>query len=176
MWLPVGGHNWPKSSRTRHRDLLDRAVIFEAVPGVDRYRWRRRLQRDGVALCRDAEAFLTGRLAERLAGGAASSVPAWAWTNLLAHGTEADLGGAAARVQGGRVHGERRWRQARSYLAAEVLEEARSYGSLARLQSDVLVPLELDLATRGDVVAWWPAQWVGVVERALHQAQRARCQ
>lgn len=172
LWSPM----WPKLLMMRDRRLLERAVLLQGVRGVDSRKWRRRLRRAGAALTSDAEAFLSGRLAERLAGGAAASVPAWAWTNLLAHGTRADLRAAASRVPAGPVHGEERWRQARAYLAAEVLGQAGAYGSLARLQRDVLVPLELELATRAEVVAWWPAQWVAAVQRALHQPHQAGLQ
>jgi hypothetical protein len=65
------------------------------------------------------------------------------------------------------------WRQARSYLAGEVLDAADETGSLCALQSEVLVPLELDLV-------WWipsrhavSGQWAARVLAALDDHQRA---
>ena len=62
------------------------------------------------------------------------SVPAWAWTNLLAHGTAEDLRteSGSPRLRG--VGKYRQWRQARSYLAAEVLDCTGPCGSLLEVQ------------------------------------------
>ena len=174
MWLTAWVPSWLSM-------WADEKHSFEHVlltPGgrVGGLRWRRSLRRAGRELSADCEAFLSGRLAERFSAGV-TSVPAWTWTNLLAHGREeelrAELSGSAAPAPD---LGERRWRRARAYLAGEVLRESRSSGSLARLQREVLVPLELDFARSSEVVAWWPAQWVAAVERALHQPHRARQQ
>lgn len=177
MW-PVWGPNWA-TSLGKGRPTRERVQVVRGAGRVDSRRWRRRLRRQlrraGEALSTDAESFLSGRLAERLAGRT-GSVPAWTWTNLLAHGTEADLRAEAKRATAGPAQGERRWRQARAYLAVEVLKEAGARGSLTCLQKEVLVPLELDLAARAEVIACWPAQWVAAVERALRQRHRAGCQ
>ena len=47
----------------------------------------------------DCEAFLAGRLVERIEQ-AGARVPVWAWTNLLAHGTERDLCSRRAAAYG----------------------------------------------------------------------------
>ena len=113
----------------------------------------------------DSEAFLLGRYAERLESRA-MAVPSWAWTNALAHGSLADLrrvaeGGGASRAS------ERRWREARAYLASELLETAGRRGSLAEVQREVLAPLELRLAARHDVRSWTPGRWVVAVRSSL---------
>jgi len=117
-------------------------------------------------LVADSEAFLLGHLAEEI-GRRQERVPVWAWTNLLAHGSEEDL------------HAERqappirlsasgdRWRAARSYLAEEVFDLAERYGPLTELQHKVLVPLELELASSAGVDWWGPGQWVNAVRERL---------
>ncbi|MDA8301258.1 MAG: hypothetical protein M0005_06865 [Actinomycetota bacterium] len=172
MWLTTWVPNWLSVWADENR-FFER-VLLTPAGRLGGLRWRRRLRRAGQELSADCEAFLSGRLAERFGSGV-TSVPAWTWTNLLAHGSEEDLQ-AELRRSAAPGLGERRWRRARTYLAGEVLREARSSGSLARLQREVLVPLELDLARSSEVVAWWPAQWVAAVERALHQPHRAKQQ
>jgi hypothetical protein len=113
----------------------------------------------------DSEAFLLGRYAERLESRA-SPVPSWAWTNVLAHGSLDDLR-RAAEGGGARRAGERRWWEGRAYLASELLETAGRRGSLAEIQREVLVPLELWLAARRDVRSWTPGRWVVTVRSSL---------
>jgi hypothetical protein len=124
----------------------------------------------------DLEAFLAGHLAEYLALRG-QHVPVWAWTNLLAHGSETDLqaersayGRQPSREDhDGRTDG---WRAARSFLADDVLELTVTCCPLGELQRSVLVPLELDLAER-DEVAWWrPHEWVVAVEDVLADHRR----
>jgi hypothetical protein len=95
------------------------------------------------------------------------------WTNLLAHGSEADIRGehAADRRMSGAV--EDGWLAARSYLAGQVLELSSRFGSLAEVQRTGLVPLELDLAARTTVEWWSEGQWVGAVNGALSAQRRA---
>lgn len=93
-----------------------------------------------AVLIDECQAFLDGRFAE-LAGAGEGAVPVWAWLNLLAHGTEAELR-AAARVLADEVG----WAQARSFLAGEVIDVVDSgRATLTELQRDVLLPLELDV-------------------------------
>lgn len=171
MWSTRSVPNWLSMWAGERRSFGQ--VLLVAPGGTGGRRWRRRLRRAEQELSADCEAFLSGRLAERFGAGV-TSVPAWSWTNLLAHGTEEDLRAEHECLSAPAPDlGERRWRRARAYLAGKVLEEARSSGSLARLQREVLVPLELDLARSSEAVAWWPAQWVAAIEKAL-QGHRAR--
>jgi hypothetical protein len=115
-------------------------------------------------LADETEAFLAGRLAEQMEGRG-EAVPVWSWTNLLAHGSDEDLRvvARAAPTPGYRPEPGDRWRAARSYLAAEVSYVAARCPPLVQLQSELLVPLELDLASRPEVDWWLPSKWVKVV-------------
>lgn len=141
----------------------------EAHPAVvvKHVKWGRHQQRSAAELVADAEAFLNGRLVER-GDFLGRFIPAWEWTNLLAHGSNGDLEtesrGAWSRWDGTVAV---RWRRARSLLAREVLEYAPAYGSLAEVQRSVLVPLELELASSPEVSSWMPSRWVQAVETAL---------
>jgi hypothetical protein len=133
----------------------------------------RRWHREGQVVVADAAAFLRGGLAERWEDEV-GYVPAWVWTNRLAHGTEAELRAESegTRPVGG-ASGER-WRRARAFLADEVLESAARYGSLAALQRDVLVPLELELSGSAKASGYSLAEWVASVESALREASQHR--
>ncbi len=85
---------------------------------------------DGV-LVTECEAFLDGTLAEYWDERGAD-VPVWAWTNLLAHGSEALIGESVARPTRPR-RAARSWRIARSYLAHQVLEVTRPAPPAARI-------------------------------------------
>jgi hypothetical protein len=129
---------------------------------------RRHMARELAGEC---EAFLTGTYAERAVqrGG---DPPVWAWTNLLAHGGETQLVDEA-RGHAKDVLPSRRWREARAYLATELLARARRGTSIARLQREVLVPLELQLASRPGVQCWQPQEWVTAVLAALDEHRQA---
>lgn len=134
--------------------------------------WRRRKARAlGAELTADAEAFLTGRYAERLEAQD-RVVPVWAWTNLLAHGSAASLRleavGAAFPAE------PRTWRSARAVLASEVLDAAPSEETLGEVQAAVLAPLELKLSMRSDATRWGQRTWTEAVRAALrsHRASR----
>ena len=133
----------------------------------------RRWHREGQVVVADAAAFLRGGLAERWEDELGYA-PAWVWTNRLAHGTEAELRteSEGTRPPGG-ASGER-WRRARAFLAGEVLESAARYGSLAALQRDVLVPLELELSGSAQASGYGLAEWVNSVESALREASQHR--
>ena len=101
-------------------------------------------------LVREAEAFLSGSLAlERARNGIHPAD--WEWVNLLAHGTQAQL----LRLALGPPPPpdtptcELQWLEAVRFLADEMIKlvtEGRT--TLAALQRSVLVPLELELASR----------------------------
>jgi hypothetical protein len=131
-----------------------------------RRKWRRDDRRMAAQLVDDTEAFLSGRLVER-AEAHGELVPVWAWTNLLAHGSEEDLRAEIAMRLQGRDRAMRQWHEARSYLATDVLRQAEQYRSLEEVQEAVLMPLELDLAFSSEVVRWTPGRWAQAVERAL---------
>lgn len=116
----------------------------------------------GAQLVDESEAFLTGHLVERLVSHD-ETVPPWAWMNLLAHGTQAEL---AAASRSREPHPLITWRSVRSRLATEVLDIAPCRGGLAQLQRDLLIPLELELASR-DSRSWTPWHLVSRVELAI---------
>ena len=125
-------------------------------------------------LVEDCEAFLAGRLVEFLERRKAL-VPAWAWTNLLAHGSVEQLSTVSLEehFRGGDEY--REWREGRSYLATETPAGARSFGPLLIVQK-ALVPLELTLAAHPESNMSSPTQWVVHVEALLevHRATRMR--
>jgi hypothetical protein len=134
---------------------------------------RRDRDPDARALVADCEAFITGRYAEHLLARE-RTVPVWAWTNLLAHGSETDLHEAmllgAVRVP----IGARLWWSARAYLAGEVLAQVVPRRPLQDVQRDVLAPLELELAARRGVQLWRPAQLVQAVLAGLAEHPLSR--
>jgi hypothetical protein len=134
--------------------------------------WRRHGRSPGPELVGDCEAFLAGHVVERIEERAAGEVPVWAWTNLLAHGTDRDLRNECTVLRARLVPTAGKWREARSFLAAEVIDLADDCGPLAKVQRAVLVPLELEFACE-DVAGWGPRQWVTSVEAALSQHRRA---
>lgn len=135
-------------------------------------RWRRLDTYAWAELVKDTEAFLNGRLVERIEARA-DSVPARAWTNLLAHGTAKDLRTESGSPPLGRVAKYRQWRQARSYLAAEVLDCTGAGGSLSEIQTSVLVPLELQFSSTAEVTHWSPGRWAVAVDAALTRRRLA---
>jgi len=97
------------------------------------------------------------------------------WTNLLAHGTEADLvnevaGANDMRPRNPKASANAVWREARWYLAATLLHRVRDEEALQSLQRLVLVPLELELA--GGAMDWGPRKWVTEVDAAVARHQR----
>ncbi len=136
---------WPKAkalSRSVAVRRLARTAAAEVVPDID--------------------AFIRGRLAEVIERRG-RRVPTWAWTNLLAHGERAAIeADSHARPAQADV-----WRQARSYLSAEVLGALGPDGDLGHLQDEVLIPLELRLSSDPATAHWRPARWVHEVQTAL---------
>ena len=145
------------------------------MPGKRSSRRRRRVRCGNEV--EECEAFLTGHLAEAMVRRGEYVRP-WIWINLLAHGSERELrelGGLGgrreqerwSRTAAGPVGPATSWRDARSYLAGEVLELADACCSLGEVQRSTIIPLELDLASRTELAWWRPHEWVIVVEAAL---------
>ena len=153
--------------------VLSRRLYSHPAPGEQPIcrKWRHGGRRISAQLVDDTEAFLCGRLVER-AEAHGDFVPVWAWTNLLAHGSDKDLRAELTMGLPQRDKAVRQWHEARSYLAAEVLWQAAQYGSLEKVQEAVLMPLELDLASRTDVIRWRRRRWAQAVEQALTQQRR----
>jgi hypothetical protein len=106
-----------------------------------------------VAMVQECEAFLAGAYAELMLDRDAP-VPVWAWMNLLAHGTEDQLRACAHTAPS--LH---RWRQARAYLAGELVNLVdRGALCLPEFQSQVLIPLELDVMDCPASQSWSPGQ------------------
>ncbi len=113
----------------------------------------------------ECEAFLNGTLAE-FWDDRGVVVPVWAWTNLLAHGSEALITETVARPYRNR-RVTRSWRIARSYLAYEVFDLIDLEFSLEDMQAAVLVPIELQMSASPEVSRWTPRLWVEVVDDAI---------
>ena len=124
-------------------------------------------EHDTVVL--ECEAFLQGALAE-FWDERGITVPVWAWTNLLAHGSESMIAESGARPPKRRriTHS---WRLARSHLAYQVLDLTNTRGTLVDMQSAILIPLELQMADRPEVNRWTPRQWVDTVDHAIRNQQ-----
>ena len=118
-----------------------------------------------VADAASCEAFLNGTLAEYWERQG-FTVPVWAWTNLLAHGTVDQIAAIVSRPGRAR-RGARSWRIARSYMANALLEFAEGPRRLRALQTEILVPLELEMAMLPAVRQWEPRQWVDAVDWAI---------
>jgi hypothetical protein len=109
-----------------------------------------------IGLVEESQAFLDGRYAELAASSGETRVPVWAWMNLLAHGTEAEL-----RVTASQLLVTQGWRQARAFVAGEVIDVIDAgLMSLSQVQRDILVPLELDVLSCQTANQWTPAQLV----------------
>jgi hypothetical protein len=121
----------------------------------------------GVAM--ECAAFLDGTLAEYW-DQRGTVVPVWAWTNLLAHGSEDLIGESVLPPLRPRRTG-RSWRIARSFLAYEVLAVLEGGVTLDHLQSGVLIPLELEMAVHTEVAYWSPRQWLDTVDYAIRTQQ-----
>ena len=134
--------------------------------------WRRNARSAPDDLVAECEALLAGRYPEYLACHG-HRIPAWAWTNPLAHAPEEQLRAMiSARGDGlGSVSG---WHHAFCYVAGEVLDLAERCEPLADLQATALVPLELDLISRPEAGFWRPGTWVAQVLAVLPDSQRMR--
>jgi hypothetical protein len=160
----------------RSISLLNAVVDIRPVDWGTRRarRLRQRLQArsGGRTLVADSEAFLSGHFAERM-GARSATVPVWAWTNLLAHGAEGELRRTARTLPRPRAH-DSIWEKARAYLADDILQMVGHDVSLAEVQRQVLVPLELELAALSDADSWQPQDLVVAVDAALEAHHRSR--
>jgi len=130
--------------------------------------WRRRRDIAENSMVAECAAFLTGTYAEQLETQG-RPVPVWAWTNLLAHGNEDLILKSISQPFRHRLLA-RNWWMARAALADMVLDITHWSSSLLELQESVLIPLELDLASRSETSLWSPRQWEEAVTFALrHQ-------
>jgi hypothetical protein len=134
-------------------------------------RWRdrsgtkeRTAARQGRELTDDCEAFLAGTLAERMERRG-DFLPTWVWMNLLAHGSPQQL--RACHSSSRRASVTRDWRQARYYLAMEILSAADRHGSLEDLQRCILQPLELAAAAQPVLDHWTTHHWSSWVQAAV---------
>jgi hypothetical protein len=134
--------------------------------------WRRDARSAADELAAECEAFLAGRYPEylRYRGHA---IPAWAWTNPLAHAPEEQLR-TMISTRGGTIGPAGVWAHACCYVAGELLDLAERRGPLTELQATALVPLELELISRRDVVCWRPGTWVATVMAVLSDHRRTR--
>lgn len=112
----------------------------------------------------ECELFLAGRYAQRL-HALHRPLPAWACLNPLAHGTNDDL----ANLRAGSVETAwpREWMDAIRFLAGEIMiliDDDPDF--LCALQRDVLVPMELRLASDW-LTPMTPAELVQRVRREL---------
>jgi hypothetical protein len=130
---------------------------------------KREREEGSSVLATECAAFLDGTLAEYW-DEKGTTVPVWAWTNMLAHGDENLIVQSVVHPNRPR-HMARSWRIARSYLAYELLDLTDDDKTLAELQADVLVPLELEMASRPEVADWSPRQWVDAVDIAIRNRQ-----
>jgi hypothetical protein len=135
--------------------------------------WRRDRDPDERELVVECDAFVTGLYAEYLVANS-RPVPVWAWTNLLAQGTERDLRDAVVGGGAGVPIAAQSWWSARAYLAGEVLDRAAAGRPLRSLQRIMLAPLELELAARPEVAGWRPAQLVHTVLTGLDERRFTR--
>ena len=102
-----------------------------------------------AVLAQECDAFLNGMLAEYWEEKGVT-VPVWAWTNVLAHGSVEQIVESIARPRRPRRVG-RNWSVARAYVAYEVLDLLDAEITLADMQAAVLIPLELEMAARAEV-------------------------
>ena len=129
---------------------------------------RRRQKADERRLVKECAAFLDGKFAES-AVPAGELVPVWAWINLLAHGTEEQL-----RREILMPAGVDDWHRARALLAARLLTGADAGDtSLAMIQRNVLVPLELEVMSSRIAYRRAPQLVIGVLS-ALSDIDRRR--
>ncbi len=120
-------------------------------------------------LAGECAAFLAGTLAEHW-DERGIVVPVWAWTNLLAHGSLGQIGECIAAPMESRRSAPS-WSVARSLVALEIFALTDEGMSLSELQAEVLIPLELELASRTDVSRWSAPRWSDAVDSAIRSQQ-----
>jgi hypothetical protein len=130
---------------------------------------KRERSEDDSVLVQECEAFLEGTLAEHL-DERGIVVPVWAWTNLLAHGGPEQITDCVCSPDHLR-RSDRDWSVARALVAFEIFDLMEAGYLLEDLQQDVLIPLELEMASRPEVSRWAPRQWLDSVETAIRSEQ-----
>jgi hypothetical protein len=120
-------------------------------------------------LADECEAFLEGRYA-RWSLYHQRVTPAWAWLNQAAHGPWATLLEEATRAPSPVLPDG--WGAASHDIALAVVGAAADPAELGRLQHDVLVPLELDLARSEIDPALLPCELARLVSATV-DAERA---
>ena len=131
--------------------------------------WRHRADPGAERLIEECESFLAGEWGSRCEARR-ESVPVWAWMNVLAHGTEAELR-AATQDRPRDDEG----RQALAFVANELVELIDTgIVELDAFQRDVLVPLELDVIACPATAQWRPGQLVSGLLGALPARSRHR--
>lgn len=120
----------------------------------------------GTVLATECEDFLSGRLASALISER-GTVPQWAWINFLAHASEPELHILAGDdYAGGLLSIYDAWRYAECSTACALLAASETSGCpVAEIQRQVLVPLELELATVNEIA---PDEFEGMVFDALN--------
>jgi len=97
-------------------------------------------------LADEVAAFLAGRVVDRYAAQGRLA-PTWAALNRLAHGDREELLDVAA---GAVRSSTQRWATTERFVAARILAQATTQARLEALQSQVLIPLELQFIARDD--------------------------
>jgi hypothetical protein len=126
--------------------------------------WRRASNRDPYPelLIEECESFLAGAYVERCEGRG-EPVPVWAWMNVLAHGTDAELR-AAASNRSGSDEGH----QALAFVAGELVDLIDDGAlDLETFQREQLVPLELDVIACPATSGWSAPQLASALLRVL---------
>jgi len=126
--------------------------------------WRRPRDRDPHVeqLIEECESFLAGAYVERREARG-EPVPVWAWMNVLAHGTDAELRAAAMNRSGGDEG-----HQALAFVAGELVDLIDDGAlDLETFQREELVPLELDVIVCPATSGWSAPQLVSALLRAL---------
>jgi hypothetical protein len=119
---------------------------------------------NGVA--RAAEQMLAGEAPTMFLQRGRVAPPAWAYLNSLAHASIENL-----RVLAGAeaLPDPRGWAATASYLAADMLASERDAEHVYHIQREVLIPLELDMLDDRFAPPATPADFAGLVLRALEQ-------
>lgn len=105
---------------------------------------------DLAALSAEAEAYVAGRLADHFAE-TGRKVPIWSLLNRLAHGTVDEIAEllTTSASRGWRAHPSAAgWIVQERALALRLLQAAPTDDALRRIQSVVLVPVELEMIAR----------------------------
>jgi hypothetical protein len=115
------------------------------------------------AILKGCEEFLTGQLLEEFSGRR-EYAPDWVWVNVLAHASEADLVSCAARGDMAKAIDRCSWEWTTSIVAKMLLNHSvQTTSSVARLQREVVIPIELGLRDRSIA----PSTFVRFVQNGL---------